>query len=146
MRFDTFDVGDVRTTSVRQISSDDIGQFADLTGDHNPIHLDDEVAADTVFGRRIAHGLLVQSCAVGLLSQLVDLDEVIAYHTIQLAFKRPVFVDDSIRVVVTVAEKKLIRRINAGNVSLDFRVVNGDDETVQQGCWTILMKAPSDNE
>ncbi|MFC7401868.1 MaoC family dehydratase [Citricoccus sp. GCM10030269] len=54
----------------RTITQEDIDVFADLTGDHNPIHVDEEVAAASVYGTRIAHGLLSLSIVVPHLSQL----------------------------------------------------------------------------
>ncbi|NUL45621.1 MaoC family dehydratase [Cellulosimicrobium funkei] len=54
----------------RTISQEDIDVFADLTGDHNPIHVDEAFAAASAFGTRIAHGLLSLSIVVPHLAQL----------------------------------------------------------------------------
>ena len=140
MLFDAYEVGRTLTTPPRTITAADIEQFATLTGDHNPLHLDDEYAAGTIFGRRIAHGLLVQSCAIGLVTDLIDTRHVIAFRALETTFKKPIYIDDLIRVDLTVVDKKMIRRLKAGNVSLDFRVLNSDDEIVQQGRWQLLIK------
>ncbi|HHZ76859.1 MAG TPA: acyl dehydratase, partial [Rhodospirillales bacterium] len=48
-------------TYEKQITHDDVQAFADISGDHNPIHLDDEFAKDSIFGERVAHGMLTAS-------------------------------------------------------------------------------------
>lgn len=59
-------VGDTASLT-RTLSDDDIARFAQLTGDTNPVHLDDAVAARTRFGGRVAHGML----AAGLVSAVI---------------------------------------------------------------------------
>jgi 3-hydroxybutyryl-CoA dehydratase len=84
-------------TSARTIHEEDIMSFAKLTGDMHPQHTDAEWAADSRFGERIAHGLLVQSCAVGL----VDFDpvRVVALRRVgEAVFKLPVRIGDTIHV------------------------------------------------
>ena len=140
MLFNDYEIGRTLTTPARVIDAAAIDQFAALTGDHNPLHLDETYAAATPFGRRIAHGLLVQSCAVGLVTAVIDMQQVRAFREVAVKFSQPVFVDDAIHVVVTVAEKKLFRRLNAGNITLDFRVINSDDQVVQRGRWQMLIE------
>jgi len=53
--------------SVHTITEDDIEKFADVSGDRNPLHMDDEFAKETVFGQRIAHGALAASFISGVL-------------------------------------------------------------------------------
>ena len=45
----------------KQVTDEDVRKFADISGDYNPIHLDDEFAKDSMFGARIAHGILTAS-------------------------------------------------------------------------------------
>ena len=52
---------DMGATYEKQITHDDVQAFADISGDHNPIHLDDEFAKDSIFGERVAHGMLTAS-------------------------------------------------------------------------------------
>ena len=85
----------------KTISESDIYQFAGITGDFNPVHVDEVYAADTRFGKRIAHGMLTSSfiCTV-LGTQLPGLGTI---HTKQyLEFKAPVFIGDTVTAELTV--------------------------------------------
>jgi 3-hydroxybutyryl-CoA dehydratase len=84
-------------TDSRTISDEDIMSFARLTGDMHPQHTDAEWAAGSRFGERIAHGLLVESCAVGLVN--FDPDRVVALRRVgDAVFKLPVKIGDSVHV------------------------------------------------
>lgn len=61
----TVETGDQASRSLT-ISDDTIRTFAEVTGDNNPVHLDDEYAAGSRFGRRVAHGMI----AAGLISEV----------------------------------------------------------------------------
>jgi 3-hydroxybutyryl-CoA dehydratase len=84
-------------TDGRTIGQTDILAFAELTGDWHPQHTDAEWASESRFGEQIAHGLLVVSCAVGLVR--FDPERVVALRRIgDAVFKQPVRVGDTIRV------------------------------------------------
>jgi 3-hydroxybutyryl-CoA dehydratase len=84
-------------TESRTISEQDIMAFARLTGDMHPQHTDAEWAAGSRFGERIAHGLLVESCAVGLVK--FDPERVVALRRVgDAVFKLPVKIGDSVHV------------------------------------------------
>jgi 3-hydroxybutyryl-CoA dehydratase len=89
--------GERFVTPARTITERDIRAFAELTGDMHPQHTDPEWAAGSRFGERIAHGLLVQSCAVGLVN--FDPDRVVALRRVgDAVFKLPVRIGDSVHV------------------------------------------------
>ena len=84
-------------TASRTIGEEDIMSFAKLTGDMHPQHTDAEWAAGSRFGDRIAHGLLVQACAVGLVR--FDPERVVALRRVgDAVFKLPVKIGDTIHV------------------------------------------------
>ncbi len=95
-------------TAGRTITEADIVMFASLTGDWNPIHVDAEYAKNTIFGQRVAHGLLTLSVMSGLLMRLGFLEEtVVAFYGIdRLRFTNPVFIGDTIRARAKVVEKQ----------------------------------------
>src|SRR5688500_20390209 len=64
--FDELSVGDAFESPARVVLASDIEAFAQISGDRNPVHLDEAFARGTLFRGRIAHGLLVQSLASGL--------------------------------------------------------------------------------
>jgi 3-hydroxybutyryl-CoA dehydratase len=89
--------GDRFVTPARMIGEEDIMSFAELTGDMHPQHIDSEWAAGSRFGERIAHGLLVQACAVGLVR--FDPERVVALRRVgEAVFKLPVRIGDAIHV------------------------------------------------
>lgn len=92
---DELEVGQSWRVGPRRIYAADIDGFAALTGDRHPLHTDEAWAAESRFGRRIAHGLLVISFAAGLLSR--DSTRIVALRSIEaLRFKHPVGVGDEI--------------------------------------------------
>jgi 3-hydroxybutyryl-CoA dehydratase len=89
--------GERFTTPSRTVQEGDILQFADLTGDAHPQHVDPEWAAGSRFGEQIAHGLLVLSFAVGLLP--LDPARVVALRRVgDAVFKQPVKIGDTLHV------------------------------------------------
>lgn len=94
-------------SSWRTVTQDEVDRFADLTGDHNPIHLDQEYAARTPFGGTIVHGYLTLALVVPLMAELVDVTGVatgVNYGLDRLRFPAPVRVGSRIRVTSTLTE------------------------------------------
>ena len=95
-----FKPGDTASIS-KTITDDDIQKFADASGDHNPLHLDDEFAKSTRFGRRIAHGMFSASLISAVIAnQLPGQGSIYLGQT--LKFVAPVFPGDTITARVTV--------------------------------------------
>ena len=101
--YDTIQVGD-GTTFSRTITADDVRAFADVSGDHNPIHLDAAAAAETPFGRPIVHGVFL----LAVLSKVLAHDYPGAGSvavSLSCKFLRPVPVGSEVTVEVRVEEK-----------------------------------------
>jgi 3-hydroxybutyryl-CoA dehydratase len=95
--FNDLRIGGEFVTPPHTISEADVEQFANLTGDHHPQHVDEHWAANSMFGERIVHGLLVFSCAVGLVP--FDPERVVALRRLrEMVFKRPVLIGEAIYV------------------------------------------------
>jgi 3-hydroxybutyryl-CoA dehydratase len=95
--FDALQGGERFVTRGRTITEADIVQFAALTGDMHPQHTDAAWAAESRFGERIAHGMLVVSYAVGLVP--LDPERVVALRRISdVVFKHPAYIGDTIHV------------------------------------------------
>ncbi len=93
-------VGDTVTFS-KVLSKEDIRQFAALSGDTNRLHLDDEYAADTRFGERIAHGTLVSGLISAALARLPGLT---IYLSQDLEFRAPVSIGSRVSATVEIVE------------------------------------------
>ena len=85
------------------VLSAEVAEFAELTGDRNPIHLSDDYASHTQFHSRIAHGLYTASLVSALLGTRLPGPGAI-YVSQTLNFIAPVRIGDTVHVVVTVAE------------------------------------------
>lgn len=140
--FEEFTVGDRVVTQSRTITESDIVTFAGLSGDYNQIHTDAEYAAGEQFGQRVAHGMLVQSIATGL-SVLTGFIEgtVIAFRELTCKFSLPVFIGDTVHVVLEIAEVKALPRLGGGTALMKWTVVNQHGKIVQRGTWTMLIKS-----
>lgn len=95
--FEDLVIGSRFSSRGRTVTESDIAGFAALTGDWHPQHSDSVWARESVFGERIAHGMLTLSFAVGLVT--FDPDRVVALRSItDVIFKRPVRIGDTIHV------------------------------------------------
>lgn len=140
--FEDLLAGDRIVTPGRTITEADVVAFAQLTGDWNPIHTDVEFAKTTPYGQRLAHGLLGLSYAVGLLDRTGAFSgSVIANLGIEeWKYPKPLFIGDTIRVVVTVTETRLTSDGKRGIVGRTFTVLNQRDEVVQEGRSPVMVR------
>ena len=128
-----FNVGD-KAEIAKTIEQSDIDAFADVTGDHNPVHVDEEFAKTTRFGKRIAHGMLTASLISAVLAnKLPGAGSVYLGQTLQ--FVAPVFPGDEVTARVTVKEIREDKPI----MKLETVCVNQRDEVVIRGEATVLL-------
>ena len=136
--FDDLSVGDRWVSSSRQVTEADVVQFADLTGDYNPLHLNEEFARQTPFRRPIAHGLLGLSLVAGVGSESPQV-ETVAFLGIQdWNFRKPIFFDDTLYVITTVLELSPNGR-RRGRVTWQRQLLNQEDLVVQEGVLQSLV-------
>ena len=119
----------------KTIEQSDIDAFARVTGDHNPVHVDEEFAKTTRFGRRIAHGMLTASLISAVLANHLP-GEGSVYLGQTLKFVAPVFPGDEITARVTVREIREDKPI----LKLETVCVNQRDEIVIRGEATVLKR------
>ncbi len=93
-------IGDQFSTD-RLVTDELIRKFADVSGDRNPIHLDEEFAKGTRFGRRIAHGMLSGAFISAVLGYELSVRKIV-YLSQTLKFTAPVFIGDTVTTTVTV--------------------------------------------
>jgi 3-hydroxybutyryl-CoA dehydratase len=139
--FDDLRTGDAMESSGRTITEYDVVSFASLTGDWHPQHADAAWAAESPFGRRIAHGMLVISYALGLLP--IDPRVVMALRSMDGAvLKRPVGLGDTIRVQAKVANLRPLGD-EAGLVTLAVRILNQEGDLVARMEIVVLWRRQS---
>jgi acyl dehydratase len=136
--FEDYEIGAVRETGGRTITETDIVLHAGQTGDFYPHHMDAEWCKTwEPFRQRVAHGTLIFSVAVGMTAAEVN-PEAFSYGYDRLRFVKPVFIGDTIRVRVTIAEKRDHKRPAQGVVSERLEVLNQHGETVL-ACDHLLL-------
>jgi acyl dehydratase len=139
--FEEFEVGDQAESVGRTITETDIVNFAALSGDWNRIHTDAEYSKQQMFGKRIAHGLLVLSVASGLAVRMGFMEETVqAFMGLQWDFRKPVFIGDTVHLRATIKDKKAMKRLGGGVVLFKMEVINQDGEVCQRGEWNVLCK------
>jgi acyl dehydratase len=139
--FSEFSVGQELETPARTMTESDIVQFAGLSGDYNPLHTNAEFAKGTPYGERIAHGLLGLSMASGLAARAGFIEGTAqAFIGVDWKFKAPILIGDTIRLHVTVKRKRAVPSMGGGMVVFSLEVLNQDDETTQEGEWTLLIR------
>ena len=128
------------TSAGRTISEADIMQFAGLSGDWNSIHVDAEYAKQSIFGERVAHGLLGLAIASGLAMQLGFLDRTVeAFTSLDWKFRAPIKIGDTVHMTAKVTKTRAMGA-SGGFVTFNVVVKNQRDETVQRGEWMIVVK------
>jgi 3-hydroxybutyryl-CoA dehydratase len=138
--FDDVEIGQEWESLGRTVTEADIVNFAGLSGDYNPIHVDHEFSKTTLFRQPIAHGLLVFSISsgLGLLSppmRTVALIEVRDWH-----FRSPVFIGDTIRVKTKVVAKEARARGRRGVITWHRQLLNQDGRIVQEGITVTMVE------
>ena len=127
------EIGDTFSVS-KEVTDELIRQFADVSGDYNPIHLDEEFAKETRFGKRIAHGLLTASFISAVLGYKLS-ERKIVYLGQTLRFKHPTFIGDT----VTAKAKVIKIREDKAIVTIETICENQDGVLLVKGEATIML-------
>ena len=138
--FDDLEVGQEWVSLGRTITEADIVNFAGLSGDFNPIHMDHEFARTTPFRRPIAHGLLVQSIGSGLGLYSPPMRTLAILEIKEWRFPEPVFAGDTVRVRTKVMALEERSRGKRGVVTWRRQIINQDDKIVQEGITQTLVQ------
>ncbi len=126
-------IGDTFTVQ-KEVTDELIRKFADVSGDHNPIHLDEEFAAKTRFGKRIAHGMLGASFISAVLGYKLS-EQKVVYLSQTLKFIAPVFIGD------TVTAKAVVKEIREDKpiVTIETTCENQNGELLITGEGKIMV-------
>ncbi len=130
----TFTIGEKASLS-HTVSASDVAEFARISGDHNPVHLDDEYARTTRFGGRIAHGMLTAGFISAVLGTKLPGPGGI-YLNQTLKFTAPVRIGDTITATAEVTAYRDDKRI----VTLKTDCINQRGELVLSGEAVLLME------
>ncbi len=136
--FEDLQPGDRWTSAQRELTADDVADFAELTGDRDPLHTDQLLGIESPFGGPVAHGLLGLSLLAGL-SSTEPLVATIALTSLQdWQFAAPIYFGDTLHVVTEVTAVQHHGR-RAGQVTWHRQLVNQHGRVVQRGTFITLV-------
>jgi len=140
--FEDFQAGDRFVSPARTIGLAEIGLFAGLSGDYNPIHTDAVFSAESQFGERIAHGVLGLSVLTGLMTRtgVFEAGTIALLGIEQWRFQAPVKAGDTVRVIIDIEETRPTSDGARGVLVRRVSLVNQRDEVCQSGVLPLLMK------
>ena len=139
--FDDLEVGDEWQSPARTVTETDIVLFAGLSGDHNPLHSDYELAKTGPFGRPVAHGLLALAIATGLYSHAPRVDTLAFLAILEWKFLLPIVSGDTIKVVSRVVAIDPQARGRRGVVTWQRQIFNQNMQIVQEGRTQTLVRS-----
>jgi acyl dehydratase len=138
--FDEFAIDEEIVSGTRTVTEADVVNFAKLSGDYQPEHMNEEFAGKGPIGARVAHGLLVLSMATGLLNQMGPFEGTsIAILEVTVRFLKAVKFGDTIRAIQRIVRKKETSKPDRGVLTTRITVLNQDDQTVLEADLVILL-------
>jgi acyl dehydratase len=138
--FEDLAVGDEWESPRRTITEADVVNFAGLSGDFNPIHVDHESARAGPFRRPVAHGLLGLAVGSGLAVNAPKVDTLAFLSILEWKFLQPIAFGDTVRVVTRVVALEPRSRGRRGVVTWHRRLLNQNGQTVQEGTTQTLVR------
>jgi acyl dehydratase len=142
--FEDIGIGDEYLSPGRTVTEADIVAFAGLSGDYNVLHTDAEFMRTSIFGERIAHGLLGLAISSGLGSRAMPRPfATLAFLGLRWRFKGPIKIGDTIKVRLKITDKRETSKPDRGIVTIQRTVVNQRGETVQEGDTEIMVERRS---
>jgi acyl dehydratase len=133
MCFEDLQIGDEYRSPGRTVTEADIVIFAGLSGDYNVLHTDAEHMKSSVFGERIAHGLLGLSIQQGLLARSMPDFHGERFVGLKWKFRGPIKIGDTLHVRARIASKKEADEAGWGLIAMERQIVNQRGEVVQEG-------------
>ena len=127
--FEDFELNEGRTTAKRKITGADIDLHAEESGDYFPHHMDAEWCKTQPFKKRMAHGTLVLTIAIGLTADVIN-EVSMTYGFDRIRFVKPVFIDDTIYVTTKIKEKKDHKKPGFGLITEQVETFNQNNELV----------------
>ena len=138
--YEEIEVGEEYVSPGRTVTETDIVLFAGLSGDYNVLHTDAEFMKVSIFGERIAHGLLGLAMQAGLFTRATKAYATLAFVGLRWKFKWPIKIGDTIRLRARVSAKHDTGKPDRGLVTVQRVVVNQRDEVVQEGETDLLVE------
>ena len=132
----TFDEIDIGLTKEFQITITEsmVNNFANISGDFSPIHIDEEYAKSTIFQKRIVHGMLL-----AFLSRMQGMylpGKHALYFSQNLEFRNPCFINDKIKISSIVVDKSESTKI----IKIESKITNQNDKLLLHGIGKVIVR------
>ncbi len=137
VKWENYEIGD-SAFHTKTVTETDVILFAGITGDYNPLHVDEEFAKTQLFKKRVVHGAF----SVGLISAVLGtklFGPGILYGSQNVQFKKPVFIGDTLTAVATVKDKYTKKDGALKFLKIDTKVYNQEDKIVTDGEAEIIF-------
>ncbi len=138
--FDDVEVGQEWKSLGRTVTETDVVNFAGISGDFNPIHMDHHFAQTTPFRRPIAHGLLVFSIGSGLGLHAPPMRTLALLNVREWHFRDPLFPGDTIHIVSKIIDKQVRGRGRRGEITWKRQIFNQNGKLIQEGITLTLVE------
>ncbi len=142
--FDDVEVGQQWISPARTLTEVDVVNFASLTGDYNPLHVDHDFASKSIYRKPIAHGLLGLAWVAGLGSNSPSMKTLAFTSVKQWEFLLPIYFGDTVHVLTRCLEKTAKGK-KSGQIVWERQLVNQKNQVVQRGQFeTLVSIVPGD--
>ena len=133
----TFDEIDIGLTKEFQITITEsmVNNFANISGDFSPIHIDEEYAKSTSFGKRVAHGMLLASFLSRIDGMYLPGKHAL-YFSQNLEFHNPCFINDKIKISSIVVDKSESTKI----LKIESKITNQNDKLLLHGIGKVIVR------
>ena len=140
-----FEIGKTYRSAARTVTEADVVNFAGLSGDFNPLHMDEEYAKnESMFGKRIAHGMLGAVWMTGMSNQMgMFAGTTIAFLELTIRYVAPLEIGATVHLEFTPTEVRHSSKPGRGVLFLDANLVDADGKVITQCRWNLMMKARS---
>ncbi len=141
MFLEDFAEGQIFTSSARTITEADLTLFAMLSGDWNPVHVDEEFARTTQYGRRLVHGLYGPAIMTGMMQQLgiFDGSAIAMLNVRELQFRLPLLVGDTVHLRLEILSTRATSDGRRGVVGRRFLLVKHSGDVAQEMLSDVLV-------
>ncbi len=138
-----FEIGTTYKSIARTITECDVVNFAGLSGDFNPLHMDDEYGRNvSIFKKRVAHGMLGPVLMTGMSNQTGMFEgTTIAFLDLSIKYPAPLEIGDTVHLEMTPTEARHTSKPGRGILKLDANLVNQEGKVITECKWTLMQMA-----
>lgn len=138
-----FEIGTTYKSIARTITECDVVNFAGLSGDFNPLHMDEEYGKNvSIFKKRVAHGMLGPVLMTGMSNQTGMFEgTTIAFLDLTIRYPAPLEIGDTVHLEMTPTEARHTSKLGRGILKLDANLVNQEGKVITECKWTLMQMA-----